>query len=227
MALSALSSCGTPPPRPGPPHRGDQATFQQGVAKDRGQLFDGRLDYASRFTTSVGVPRTFRIDLTALSDEASRRTSMSPTLTGSRPFQVGGVEGAALTATSGAVQTKPLADSRTRQVIALPGDRVEWWWSVSASEPGDYELLLTLTTYQGDSDRALYTLAPPIRVHLHVADTWSHRVDSMLSTILAWGGAAVALTALLAFRAPIATFVRTRRDAWRERNRDAHQDGYR
>lgn len=222
VAVGTLSACEGPGSR-----NQDQAAFQADLASDQGQLFDGRLDYRSRMSTPVGEPRTFRITLTGLSDEAASRSSLDEKLTETRSFPVGGVEGAALTATHPDVRVTLLTDARARQVIARPGDGVEWRWSVSSDEPGDYELLLTVTTYQGDSDRALATLTPPITVRLHVDETWDHRVSSMLSTLLAWGGAAVALTALLTFRAPIVTFVRTRRLAWQERTRDGHQDGYR
>ncbi|WP_405884138.1 hypothetical protein OG762_39795 [Streptomyces sp. NBC_01136] len=221
VTLSTLSGCGTP----GSPIH-DQASFQDTVANDRKQLFDGRLDYRSRLATPVGEPRTFRIVLTALSDEASHRSRSARPHMETRSFQVGGVESASLTSTSPDVRIEPIAEARGKQVIARPGDRADWWWSVSASEPGDYDLFLVLTTYQEDSDRALYTLTPPITVRLRVDETWSHRVDSLLNTILAWGGAAVALTALLAFRAPLVAFVRTRRNARQERIRDSNRDGY-
>ncbi|WP_405534523.1 hypothetical protein OG787_06305 [Streptomyces sp. NBC_00075] len=221
-AVGVLSACDTDTS----PY-GDQAAFQADLASDRGQLFDGRLDYRSQLATSVGEPRTFRITLTGLSAEAASRSNLEGTLIETRSFPVGGVEGATLTSAHPDVRVALLTDARARQVIARPGDGVEWRWSVSSNEPGDYELLLTVTTYQGDSDRALAALTPPITVHLHVTETWSYRVSSMVSTILAWGGAAVALTALLAFRTPIVTFVRTRRIAWQERHRDNYRDGYR
>ncbi|MGW2568957.1 hypothetical protein [Streptomyces sp. NPDC001537] len=50
----------------------------------------------------------------------------------------------------------------------MTGDTAEWRWSVSA---GDYELALVVTTFQGDTDRALETLHPPITVHLTVHNT--------------------------------------------------------
>ncbi|MEU6223544.1 hypothetical protein [Streptomyces sp. NPDC047042] len=220
VAVGALSACDSPASR-------TQAAFQADVASDRGQLFAGRLEYRSRLSTGVGEPRTFRINLTALSDEAASRSTLDETLTETRSFPVGGVEGAALTATDPDVRVALLTDVEARQVIVRPGDAVEWWWSVSSNEPGDYELLLSVTTYQGDSDRALATLTPPITVRLHVGETWNHRLDAMLSTIVTWGGAAIALTALLAFRAPITTFVQTRRSARQERTHDYHRDGYR
>jgi hypothetical protein len=47
----------------------------------------------------------------------------------------------------------------------------------------------------------------------------------MINLLMAWGGVAVALTAIIAFRAPLAAFVRARRDAWHERRHQGH-DGY-
>jgi len=227
VALGALASCGTHTPRPGPPPRNDQEEFRADVARDRGQLLDGRLDYASRFSTPVGVPRTYQIQLSALGGRVSGPTRLSPTATDTRAFRVGGAQGATLTATSADVRIEFLADPRTRYPVTDPGDIAQWSWTVSASEPGDYDLHLGLTTYQRGSDLALHTLTPAITVRLHVTETWSYRVNSMLSTILAWGGAAVALTALLAFRTPITAFARTRRLTWQERHRDGHRDGYR
>ncbi|MDX3451509.1 hypothetical protein PV396_06005 [Streptomyces sp. ME02-8801-2C] len=220
VAVGALSACDPPGPR-------TQAAFQADVASDRGRLFAGRLDYRSQLSTGVDEPRTFRITLTGLSAEAASRSTLDETLTETRSFPVGGVEGAALTATDPDVRVTLLTDVEARQVIARPGDAVEWWWSVSSNEPGDYELLLSITTYQGDSDRALATLTPPITVRLHVDETWDHSLDAMLSTIVTWGGVAIALTALLAFRAPITTFVQTRKSTRQERHRDHYRDGYR
>jgi len=45
-----------------------------------------------------------------------------------------------------------------------------------------------------------------------VSNTWLHRIGSMLKMPLVWGGA-VALTAIIAFQAPLAAFVRARRAA--------------
>ena len=141
---------------------------------------------------------------------------------------MGGVEGATLSSASGSVHVKLLADTGTKQVIAEPNDAAEWQWSVSPSQPGDYELVLVLTTYQGDSDRALDTLTPPITIHLSVSNTWSHMINSIQNYLIALGGVAAALAAVFAFRAPLVEFTRQRRNSWREGRRDPEdeRDGY-
>jgi hypothetical protein len=202
----------------------DQADLQAGIVNDRRHLFDGLLVYASYVSTPVDDSLTYRVRLTARGEKAAAVPARPATQT--RSFQVGGVEGAALTAGSGDVKVVLLTDAKTRQVIAEPGDSVEWQWSVSPSEPGDYDLVLALTTYQGDSDRALDTLTPPITVHLGVRNTASHRLHSMQSTLIALGGVAGALLGLYAFRAPLTEFARARGEARRERSRNENRDGY-
>ncbi|AZQ32280.1 hypothetical protein EJ357_01390 [Streptomyces cyaneochromogenes] len=117
-----------------------------------------------------------------------------------------------------------LNDTRARQVIAEPGDRAYWTWSVTATEPGAYELVLGLTTYQGDSNRALHTLNPPITVHLQVENSWSNRIASMRDWLIALGSVAAALLALYAFRTPLTELARARREARHERT--GERDGY-
>lgn len=221
LVLAALTRpYSAPPPRPD-----DQASFQADVIDDRKQLFAGRLTYESHISTAVDDSATYSISLTALGEEETDAKKPLQPAKETRDFQVGGVEGAKLTPTSRKVKVAPLADAKSKQIIAEPGDSADWLWSVTASEPGNYELMLTLTTYQRDSDRALATLTPPITVHLSVSDTWPHRIDSMRTSLIAWGSVAVALTALFAFRTPLTAFARTRRDAWREQ-RNRGKDGY-
>jgi hypothetical protein len=40
---------------------------------------------------------------------------------------------------------------RTARTARVTRDTAEWRWSVSATEPGDYELALVVTTFQGDT----------------------------------------------------------------------------
>ncbi len=201
--------------------------FRAKVVDDRKQLFDGTLSYRTSLTAVVDDSATYRISLTA--EAASRTTAPVPPGVETRQFQVGGVEGAALSSTNRSVQVELLADNKTKQVIAEPGDTVNWQWTVSASEPGDYELVLVLTTYQGDSDRALDTLTPPITIDLTVSDSWSHRIDSMQTFLITLGSVAAALMAVFAFRAPLVDFIRNRRDSRRQQHRDQEdeRDGYR
>lgn len=215
VTLTLMLGTGEEPGRP------DQADFQAKIVDDRRQLFDGSLSYRSRVSAPVGESVTYSIKLTALGEDASRRVNPERA-TETRAFQVGGVEGASLTSASGQVRVVRLADIKTRQVIAEPGDTVEWRWGLTASEPGSYDLVLSLTTYQGDSDRALDTLTPPITVRLQIENTWSNRVDSMRNWLIALGSVAAALLALYAFRAPLAEFVQARREARRERAGGRH-----
>lgn len=206
----------------------DQAAFQAKVVDDRKQLFDGSLSYWSRVSTAVDESVSYEVSLTALGKDASPTSPLVRPATETRPFQVGGVEGATLSSSSRSVKVELLADAKTKQVIARPGDTANWQWSISPSEPGDYELVLVLTTYQGDSDRALDTLTPPITVHLSVRNTWSHRIGSMQTSLITLGSVAAALAAFFALRAPLTELVRGRRESWRQRRRgqEDERDGY-
>jgi hypothetical protein len=201
----------------------DQADFQARILDDRKQLFDGRLSYSSLVSADVGDSVTYTIRLTALGEAGSGRLAPGRGAK-ARSFQVGGVQGASLTSTSSRVRVVRLNDTTARQVIAAPGDAIEWHWSVTATQPGSYGLVLGLTTYQGDSDRALDTLTPPITVRMQVENSWSHRIASMRDWLIALGSVAAALLALYAFRTPLAEFARDRREARRERT--VGRDGY-
>ncbi|MEU6141434.1 hypothetical protein ABZ848_13840 [Streptomyces sp. NPDC047081] len=203
----------------------DQAFFQARIVDDRKQLFAGILTFRSHASTDVDDTVTYAITLLALGEQDSRSSQAHPVGTETRKFQVGGIEGASLTPDSSGVEVKPLADTKTKQVIAQPGDIIRWQWTVAANEPGNYDLVLELTTYQGDSERALATLTPPITIHLSVHNTFSHRVSSMRNGLIAWGGVAMALAALFAFRTPLISFVRSKNEA-RQEKRSRGQDGY-
>ena len=215
VVLSLGGGCG-PGAGVGFDPRSDQAAFQAKVVNDRKQLFAGTLDFHPSVAAVVDDSMTYKITLRALGEDASRRSAPVPRGMETRRFQVGGVEGATLSSTSRSVQVELLADSRTKQVIAEPGDTAHWQWRVSPSEPGDYDLLLVLTTYQGESDRALDTLTPPIVIHLSVSNTLSHSISSMQAFLITSGGVAAALTAILAFRAPLLDFMRARGNSTRQ-----------
>jgi hypothetical protein len=135
---------------------------------------------------------------------------------------VGGVQGARLSADSQDVNV--VSHSAEKQPIAVPGDTAEWQWSVSAAEPGDCKLALTVTTFQGDTDRALETLHPPITVRLKMYDTWSHRFTSMQNWLFTAAGIAGALAGIHVLRAPLTELVRGRREARQQRDEDG--EGY-
>ena len=202
-----------------------QAAFQARIVDDRKKLFAGSLRFDSHLSTSVGSPIICYVSLTALGEEAASASGTDQPVAETREFQVGGVEGATLASTSTNVKVGRLHNTGTKQVIAEPGDLATWWWTLSASEPGDYDLVLVITTYQGNSDRALATLEPPITIHLTVHNTTSHRVSSIRNLLITWGGVAMAVAALFAFRTPLVGFARARRDTWQEK-RKRGQDGY-
>ncbi|MFD8741287.1 hypothetical protein ACFV06_41205, partial [Streptomyces sp. NPDC059618] len=135
------------------------------------------------------------------------------------------------------VKVRPLGDTSAKQIIVAPGDVIHWQWSIFASEPGQYDLALTITTFEGKSARALATLSPPIMVHLSVGTTISHQVNSVQSGIIAWSGVVVALAAIFAFRGPLVNLIRARKEAReaevkareveQEEERYRDRDGYR
>ena len=226
LGLTALlASCGVGNDLGGsgeaPGQRPGQADLRASVVSDRKHLFNGSLAYDPAVSMPVGGDLTYDVLLTARGEKSSRFTQAA---LGTRAFQVGGVEGAALTCGSRNVRVVMLTDSAPEQFIAQPGDPAEWQWSVSADEPGDYELALTVTTYQGDTKRALDTLRPPIKIYLTVHDTWSHRIVSLQDWLIAAGGIATALVAVYALRAPLTELVRARGEA--RRQRDQSRDGY-
>jgi hypothetical protein len=220
-----LAACGVPgESNKGPEsvqQRPGQADLLASVVNDRKHLFDGSLAYDPSVSVSVGGSLTYDVRLTSRGEKSSRGTAQVALVT--RAFQVGGVEEATLSAGDSAVRVV-LLSPRVKQVIAQPGDPADWQWSVSATEPGDYDLTLTVTTLQGDSDRALDTLTPPITVHLTVHNTWSHRFASMQNWLYAAAGSAGALAGIYALRAPLTELVRGRREARQRRNEG--RDGY-
>jgi hypothetical protein len=231
--LLVLASCGTgdrgsahvPP---------SQADLQASVLDDRRHLFAGSLTYATSVVVSVDDTVTYDVRLTARAKNASPGTTRPVAAT--RAFRVGGVEGAALTSASQDVRVVLRGDQKPEQVIARPGEKAAWRWSISASEPGDYDLGLTVTTYQGRSDLALDTPAPPLTVHLRVRDTWSHRWNSTLDSVETWGGIAAALVTItgviVACWGRLTPLLRARRESWRARGQrrdgstDEEWDGY-
>ncbi|MFF4250200.1 hypothetical protein ACFY1L_03195 [Streptomyces sp. NPDC001663] len=222
--VALLASCGVPDgANKGPEdveQRPRQADLQASIVNDRKHLFDGSLAYDPAVSVNVGESLTYDVRLTARG-EKSGRAAQAALVT--RAFQVGGEEGATLASGSRQVRIVLLGDG-SEQAIAQPGEDAAWQWSVSADEPGDYDLALTVTTYQGDSNLALDTLHPPIKIHLTVHNTWSHRIDSMNDWLITASGVATALVAIYALRAPLTEFVRTRGEA--RRQRDQSRDGY-
>jgi hypothetical protein len=111
----AVSGCGTGSSEP------DQAEFQAAVVNDRKQLFDGRLSYQSHVSAPVDDAVIYRITLRALDDEASGWSETVEPALETRPFQVGGVQGASLASADRKVRGQLLADTRTRQLSPSPG----------------------------------------------------------------------------------------------------------
>ncbi|MEU6257111.1 hypothetical protein [Streptomyces sp. NPDC047043] len=223
--LALLASCGVPDSANKGPEdveqRPGQADLQASIVNDRKHLFDGSLAYDPAVSVNVDESLTYDVRLTARGEKSSGKAAQAALVT--RTFRVGGDEGATLASGSRQVRIVLLGDG-SKQAIAQPGEDAEWQWSVSADEPGDYDLALTVTTYQGESDRALDTLHPPIKIRLSVQNTWSHRIDSMNDWLITASGIATALIAIYALRAPLTEFVRTRREARRQRNQS--RDGY-
>ncbi|MCH5670593.1 hypothetical protein [Streptomyces gilvus] len=217
--LLLLAACGVPGGEKSVGPGLSQADLRASIIDDRKQLFDGSLSYAPSVSVPVGGSLRFDVVLTARG-EKSRRVARTAVQT--RVFRVGGMQGARLTPDSREVRTVLLSEAR--QPIARPGESALWEWSVSADEPGDYELGLTVVTYQSDTDRALETLNPPIHVRVTVRDTWSHRFSSMQDWLFTAAGIAGALAGIYALRAPLAELVRGRREA--RKQREESRDGY-
>ncbi|MFI7499530.1 hypothetical protein ACIBVL_13675 [Streptomyces sp. NPDC049687] len=216
-----------------------QAEFQASIVDDRKKLFSGELTYGTDVVAKVGDSFAYEVELTAIGENESstwppdhaQATPWPPPQR--RNFQVGGVQSASLSSGSSSVKIESLSDAQTKQVIAEPGDMARWAWRISINEPGVYELLLTVVTYQGNSDRALAVLTPPITVSLHVEDTMSHRFESMKGFLAAFGvvvgGAITALLGAFAFRTQLIEFTREKRAQWQERRRgpqDDSRDGF-
>jgi hypothetical protein len=214
----------------------DQVTFQSSVANDRKKLFDGELRYRPYISKPVGSEFSYRVDLTALGQEQAKKAAAlcpgprSTRVRHCRPFKVGGIEGAELESTNRDVEVRPIAGAKVKQVIAEPGDSISWIWVVSAKEPGNYTLYLTITTYQGDSDRALDVLRPPVYVQFISEETASHRIHSMTGFLVAIagviGGLTAAFLALFAFRSQIAQSFKDWREGARRRRADSRNEGY-
>lgn len=203
-----------------------QTTFMVDVNRDRKTLVPGSFWHPSSARSAVGESTSIAVGLQIDGKGVGQTGPATSPPMGSKihHIPVGGVEGASLTSPSDEVKIRPLFDLNVKQIVIRPPDWADWEWAVSASEPGDYTLVLRITTYQGQSNRALAT-SRPISIHLHVANTVSHRVSWVRSELVAWGGVGAAIVALLAFRTPLLAFVRARRDSLLERRRQG-QDGY-
>ncbi|MFD7813925.1 hypothetical protein ACFV6E_13385 [Streptomyces sp. NPDC059785] len=212
----------------GAPHMGTrrpgQALFQDGIVEDRKNLLAGLLTYESHVDSDVGETATTTVTLKALSRKAAEARDKETSLA-RRNFKVGGVQGASLASASADVTVKPLSDARTQQVIAAPGDEARWQWSVTADKPGDYDLTLSVTTYQGESSRALTTLNPPVTIHLTAANTASYRFSVARGWLIAAGGLVGVLGVFWALRGPVVTYTRARKEARREKEARG-EDGY-
>ncbi|MET7474315.1 hypothetical protein ABZT17_08150 [Streptomyces sp. NPDC005648] len=217
--LLLLAACGVPGGEKSVGPGLSQADLRASIVNDRKQLFDGSLAYTPSVSVPVGGSLRFDVLLTARG-EKSRHAARAAVPT--RVFRVGGMQGAMLTPYSREVRTVMLSEAR--QPIVRPGESALWEWSVSADEPGDYDLGLTVITYQGETDRALETLNPPIDVRLKVRDTWSHRFASMQDWLFTAAGIAGALAGIYALRTPLADLVRGRREA--RSRREESRDGY-
>ena len=219
-----LAACGVPS-ESGAGAGLSQAALEASIRNDRKHLFDASLTYTPDISMSVGGRLTYAVVLTARGEKSSHRTAQTALET--RVFRVGGWQGAGLSADGPDVKTV-LHGSPQRQAIDAPGENAQWQWSVSADEPGDYDLALTVITYQGETNRALETLSPPIKVHLKVYNTWSHRFTSMRNWLYTAAGISGALIGVYALRAPLTELVQGRREARqrRDENRDEDRDGY-
>ncbi|MEV6944816.1 hypothetical protein AB0N07_22970 [Streptomyces sp. NPDC051172] len=216
-----LAACGGVPRESGSGAGLGQAALEASIRNDRKHLFDGSLTYTPDISMSVGGRLTYAVVLTARGEKSSRRAAQAALET--RVLRVGGWQGAGLSADDPEVKT--VLHGPEKQPIVAPGENAQWQWSVSADEPGDYDLALTVITYQGNTNRALETLDPPISVHLKVYNTWSHRFSAMRNWLYTAAGIAGALVGIYALRAPLTELVQGRREA-RKQQRDENRDGY-
>jgi hypothetical protein len=217
--LLLLAACGGTPEEKSLGPGLSQADLVNSIADDRKHLSDGSLAYVPSVSVPVGGSLRYDVILTA---RGGKSRHVGRTALQTRVFRVGGMQGARLKADSPEVRVVLLSEAR--QPVIDPGESAVWQWSVSADEPGDYGLALSVITYQGDTARALETLHPPIDVRLKVRDTWSHRFTSMQGWLFTAAGIAGALAGIHALRAPLAELVRERREA--RKRRDESRDGY-
>ncbi|MGW3118827.1 hypothetical protein ACWDBW_17080 [Streptomyces sp. NPDC001107] len=214
-----LAACGVPS-ESGSGAGLSQAALEASIRNDRKHLFDGSLTYTPDVSMSVGGHLTYAVILTARGEKSSRRVAQAALET--RVFRVGGWQGAGLSADDPDVKT--VLHGPKRHAIAAPGETAQWQWGVSADEPGAYDLALTVITYQGETNRALETLDPPIKIRLKVYNTWSHRFTSMRNWLYTAAGIAGALVGIYALRAPLTELVQGRREARKQRHEN--RDGY-
>ncbi|MGW6732789.1 hypothetical protein [Streptomyces sp. NPDC055013] len=212
----------TEPANPSEQATPSQTDFLEDVSQDRKTLVPGGFRFPESASSAVGRSTSVSVTLWMDGNYPGRTSPSAGSET--HPIPVGGVEGASLTSPSNEVRIRPLFDPSVKQIVTEPTDQADWEWAVSASEPGEYKLVLRITTYQGESNRALATSAP-VTIRFHVANTVSHRLSWLRAELVAWGGVAAAVVALLAFRVPLLNMVRARRDALLERRRQG-TDGY-
>ena len=216
----------TEPTESSPAATPNQTTFLEDVSQDRKTLVPGGFQFPDSASSAVGRSTSIPVKLWMEEEGPGRTGPPTPPPAGSKIgyIPVGGVEGASLTSPSNEVEIRPLFDSSVKQIVTQPTDQAEWEWAVSASKPGKHKLVLRITTYQGESNRALAT-SRPVTIHFRVTNTVSHSVNWVRGELVAWGGVAAAVVAIVAFRTPLLALLRARRDSLIERQRQG-TDGY-
>jgi len=179
------------------PLESQQVKLESSIVDDRKHLFNGILMYQPLNPMAVGDTRELDVTLIAIGQKPGETHIPVGNVIGSRSLRVGGVEGATLSVGGGGAQISPVGP--TRGLIGQPGDRVDWTWNISPSEPGEYTLELVVVTYQGTSDNPLSVVNPPVPITLKVTDTWSHRLNELKGWIIGLGAFFAAVAVILTF----------------------------
>jgi Superinfection immunity protein len=201
------AACSAAAPRAASALPSSQQIFTMKLLKDDLALDRGVLTYTDLTAMPVRQTTTFWVHVTDVGkgrgDSAFVRES-NGWLVARQDVPTGGIVSVQGTC-SGNLTCAPQSYS-PRQPVLTTGRWATWQWQVTANSPGDARILLTATTYAGNSDIPLNEtpVAVEIKVRSTPVYTMEHAVDTAKTAILSLSSAVVvvagALGAVLALR---------------------------
>jgi hypothetical protein len=161
-----------------------QIEYRSSLAENRSALVPGTLRYPGRVRVDAGSPATLTVTLD-LGVPPTGGDADPPSRT--EEVLAGGIVGARLVG-DGEVEVE--SQSPERQPVAVPGDEGRWRFAVTAPDPGDRELALTLVTYLAATDEPLATSGPYV-VEMDAGATLGYRLrqaGGLVTGLLAFAG---------------------------------------
>jgi hypothetical protein len=173
VLASALlaGGCGGSPPS-GSPGPSDQQLFKIRLLDDEESLDRGVLAYQVPVTMATGGSATLNVTVTDIGETANGTASM-PHVTGwvydPQDVPTGGIVGVRASCDGLSCD----AQAPERQPVLSRGQAGNWFWQLSAQNPGTARILLVPTTYDQDTNIPLH-VSQPVEITLTVTATWGY-----------------------------------------------------